>query len=145
MKKPLTTATYHAGLWLGLCCLLSLFTACGGSGIPEVPVKGKVTFGGGRWPKPATLDFTAVQPAEGMPNKPASVVVEGDGAFEVKLVPGQYVVNVTCWEVEMQPDNPTTAKSYIPARFATGAERQKIDVPLNAKGPIELSWDIPKN
>jgi hypothetical protein len=130
-------------LLLGVTVLLGLLAGCGSSGIPTVPVKGQVTFGGGDWPKPATLDFTATEPAAGMPNTPASAVVQGDGKFEVKLVPGEYVVNITCWEVEMQPDNPSTGKSYVPDRYGTGADRQKISVPLNSK-PIEVKWDIPK-
>lgn len=144
MKKQLMAAVWGLN-WCCLAAVLCTFTACGPSGPPEIPVKGKVTFGGGVWPKPATLDFATVTPAAGMPSKPASVVIDGDGTYQVKLIPGEYVVNVTCWEVEMQPDNPSTAKSYIPARFATGADRQKVNVPLDAKGPIELSWDIPKN
>jgi len=146
MKMRLTSlngGSFGCGIFLVLACFA--LAGCGPSGPPEIPVKGKVTFGGGAWPKPATLDFTAVQPAAGMPNKPATAVIEGEGNYSVKLVPGQYVVNVSCWEVEPQPDNPTKAKSYIPDRYATGADRQKLEVPLDAKGPIELSWDIPKN
>jgi hypothetical protein len=108
-------------------------------------VKGKITFGGGDWPKPATLDFVATKAAPGMPSLPTSVVVQADGKFQVQLVPGEYVVNITCMEVEMQPDNPSTGKSYIPDRFRTGADRPKVDVPLGSKGPIEVSWDIPKS
>lgn len=144
MKMRLKTTGSGRMLLLGVAMLLGLLAGCGSGGIPTVPVKGQVTFGGGDWPKPATLDFTATQPAEGMPNTPASAVVQGDGKFEVKLVPGEYVVNVTCWEVEMQPDNPATGKSYIPARYGTGADRQKISVPLGSNKPIEVKWDIPK-
>lgn len=128
---------------MGVAVLLCVISGCGGGGVPTVPVKGQITFGGGDWPKPATLDFTATQPAAGMPNTPASAVVQGDGKFEVKLVPGEYVVNVTCWEVEMQPDNPSTAKSFIPDRYRIGADRPKISVPIGSK-PIEVKWDIPK-
>lgn len=145
MKMQLMTAARRISIWLCMAAILCTITACGKSGPPEIPVKGKVTFGGGAWPKPATLDFAPVTPAEGMPSRPATVVIEGDGTYEVKLIPGQYVVNVSCNEVEPQPDNPSTMKSYIPDRFRIGEDRQKIDVPLDAKGTIELSWDIPKS
>src|SRR5262245_53434542 len=122
-----------------------LLSACGPSGPPKIKVNGKITFGGGDWPKPATLDFTALKTAEGMPNLPQSVVVQGDGKFTVDLVPGEYVVNTTCWEVEMTPDNPNSGKSYIPKAFREGDQRPKVSVPLGAKGPIEVNWDIPKS
>ncbi len=109
-------------LLAGFICSLA---SCGPPGIPTVPVKGKITFGGGEWPKPATLDFAMVQSAAGMPNTPASVVVQADGAFNIKLVPGQYVVNLTCQEIEMQPDNPNSGKSFIPDRYRIGADRPK--------------------
>jgi hypothetical protein len=137
-----------ASRFFGLCLLataLCLLSGCGDPGIPRVPVKGKITFGGGDWPKPATLNFVALQAAEGMPNLPASVVVQGDGSFKVDLVPGNYVVNIECWEVEMSPDNPNSGKSFIPPRFRTGSDRPKVDVPLGSKGPIEVNWNIEKS
>ena len=137
MKMRLTTA-------LGLLLTLALFLGCGPSGPPQIPVKGKVTFGGGVWPKAATLDFACEEPAAGMPRATVTAVVEGEGNYSVKLIPGKYIVNITCNEIEPTPDKPNTLKSYIPDRFRTGKERQKIDVPLDAKGPIEMSWDIPK-
>jgi hypothetical protein len=145
MKMQLMATVWRTSNWLCVAAILGTLTACGPSGPREIPVKGKVTFGGGAWPKPATLDFAPVAPAAGMPNRPATVVIEGDGTYEVKLIPGQYVVNVSCNEVEPLPDNPSTAKSYIPDRFRIGEDQQKVDVPLDAKGPVELSWDIPKS
>ena len=144
MKMRLTGS--HCGR-LGFALLLSLglasIVACGPSGPSEIPVKGKVTFGGGAWPKPPTLDFAAVKPAAGMPNKPATAVADLEGNYSVKLVPGEYVVNITCWEVEPAPDDPTKQKSYVPKRF-NEAERQKIEVPLEGKKTIEVNWDVPK-
>jgi hypothetical protein len=123
----------------------ALSIGCGESGPPRVPVKGKITYAGGDWPKPAMVDFVAEKPAEGMPSLPTSVEVKDDGKFQTELVPGEYVINITCWEVEMQPDNPSSGRSYIPAKYhQPGPDRLKVSVPLGSKGPIEVNYDIAK-
>ncbi|WP_254513129.1 hypothetical protein [Anatilimnocola floriformis] len=137
MKTRLTAAT------LGL-ALLAMLTACGPSGPPVIPVQGKVTFGGVPWPKPATLDFTPTKPAPGMPGKTITTVAAADGSYLVQLPPGEYVISITCNEIEPSPDNPSTRKSYLPDRFAIGENRQKVTVPVDTKGTIDLTWDVPK-
>lgn len=125
--------------------LIAVLAGCADSGPPRVPVRGQITFAGGQWPKPAMVDFVAEKPAEGMPNLPTSVELKGDGKFATELVPGEYVINITCWEVEMQPDNPSSGKSYIPAKYhQEGPDRMKVAVPLGSKGPIEVKYDIVK-
>ena len=57
------------GLLLAAACVV-LF-GCGRGGPEVVKVTGKVTFGGGVWPAEGTLYFTPVEPAEGMPARPA--------------------------------------------------------------------------
>jgi hypothetical protein len=118
---------------------------CGESGPPRVPVKGKITYAGGDWPKPALLDFVMLEPAEGMPNQTTSTEIKPDGNFDVQLIPGEYAINITCWEVEMKPDNPQSGKSYIPDAYLRGDKRPKISVPLGTKTPITVNFDIPKS
>jgi hypothetical protein len=134
----------HLSVSLFLFALVS--AGCGDAGPPRVPVNGQITYAGGNWPKPATLDFTAEKPAEGMPNLPESVEIKPDGKFETRLVPGEYVINITCWEIEPAPDDPSKAKSYVPEKYhKTGSpERLRVSVPLGSKGPIEVDYDIVK-
>jgi hypothetical protein len=133
-------------LLASLTALLPFLVSCAKSGPPRIPVKGKITYAGGDWPKPAMVDFAAIKPAEGMPNQGASTEIKGDGQFAVELVPGEYAINITCWEVEMQPDNPNSGKSYIPKRYQqTGhADRLTVNVPLGAKDPVTFNVDIAK-
>lgn len=130
-------------LLLPLAALLCLFASCGEGGIPKVPVKGKITYAGGDWPKPAIFTFAATQAAPGMPNIPGSASVQPNGEFKVDLVPGSYVVNIECWEVEPAPDDPSRAKSYVPARMQ-GVDKPKFEVPVGAKD-VKFEFDIPKS
>jgi hypothetical protein len=123
---------------------LCVFTSCGDSGIPRVPVRGKITYNGGDWPKPPLFDFAPLQSAEGLPATPASAAVEPNGQFRVDLVPGTYVVNITCWEVEPAPDDPGRAKSYVPKRLETLDAKPRFEVPVGAK-EVKFEFDIPKS
>ena len=127
-----------------LASALCLFASCGPAGIPKVPVKGKITYGGGDWPKAAIFDFAPLQPAAGMPSAPGTAVVEPNGEFKVDLVPGTYVVNITCWEVEPAPDDPSKSKSYVPQRMQEGDAKPKFEVPVGAK-EVKFDFDIPKS
>jgi len=130
--------------FLTLVLVVAFLAGCGDSGPPKVQVKGKITYAGGDWPKPAVLDFVMLKPAEGMPNQTTSAEIKADGNFDVKLIPAEYAINITCWEVEMQPDNPQSGKSYIPDAYLRGDKRPKVSVPLGTKAPITVNFDIPK-
>lgn len=138
-----TSMAFRSGLFLlaaAFCC----FTSCGPAGIPRVPVKGKITYGGGDWPKPPIFDFAPLQAAPGLPATPGTAAVEPNGEFKVDLVPGTYVVNITCWEIEPAPDDPSRAKSYVPKRFEEADAKPKVEVPVGSKG-VDFTFDIPKS
>ena len=88
---------------------------CGGSQeFPLVPVSGTVTFAGGPCPKPGSIVFGPKAVDEGLPQRAGSASFQEDGHFEVTsfkagdgLVPGTYVVKVTCWEKPPTDDDPT--------------------------------------
>lgn len=141
-----------------VCCLTLavVLTSCWGcqkAGVPLVPVKGKVTYGGGAWPKPGTLYFAVKEPAPDMPRKPGIAQFGVDGKFSVRtftdgdgLVPGKYVVNIECWEVPpSMGETPGPGKSYVPQLYQSGSSSNfMVDVPLDAKSPVEVSFDVPK-
>ena len=87
------------------CCLLS-FSGCGGRDVEQVSVSGKVTLDGGAMPGPGTLYFTPASAAEGSPLRPGTANFKADGSYSAGsfeegdgLVPGNYKVDVHCWEV----------------------------------------------
>ena len=133
-------------------CLLAL--GCQKVGVPLVPVEGKVTYGGGEWPKPGMLYFAVKEPGNDMPRKPGTSILATDGSFKAKtftdgdgLVPGKYVVNIECWEVppSMGP-KASMGKSYVPENFQSGAKSGfVIDVPFDAEGPVKVEFDVPKD
>ena len=109
-------------LLLTACCLL--IAGCRPAGPETVPVSGKITFGGGEWPKPGMLYFTPIKPAQGLPSRPGRARFDIDGDFTVTtfdkgdgLIPGAYKVGVECWEVPPQMDSPQAAKSYVPTKY----------------------------
>ncbi len=144
------------GSWPGLVCLLGAFACllavgCGSDGPETVQVRGKITFGGGEWPKPGMLYFASVKTAEGLPGRPGRARFDTRGNFKVTtfaeddgLIPGQYKVGVECWEVEPAMDNPQAAKSYVPQEFqspmTSGLELNVVP----GQSAIELQWDVPK-
>ena len=108
-------------LLLAACCLL--VAGCGGPTLETVPVTGRITYGGGDWPKPGTIDFTPVKAAEGRKLHPGYGKFDTNGSFTVKtadkkgLVPGTYAVRVECYEVEPSMDKPGQEKSYVPDKY----------------------------
>jgi hypothetical protein len=137
------TSMFFRSTLLLLAAGLCFLTGCGPAGIPRVPVKGKITYAGGDWPKPPIFTFTASDPAPGMPSLPESAAVQPNGEFKVNLVPGTYVVNIECYEIEPAPDDPTRAKSYVPKRMEAMDTKPKFEVPVGAK-EVEFTFDIPK-
>ena len=138
-----TSMTFRCGM-AGVAAVLCLLVSCGPAGIPRVPVRGKITFDGGDWPKPPIFDCAPLKGARGLPATHGSAWVGQNGEFKVDLVPGTYVVNITCWEVEPAPDDYSRAKSYVPKRFENGDAKPKVEVPVGSKG-VDFTFDIPKS
>ncbi|MEX0585683.1 MAG: hypothetical protein WD176_03505, partial [Pirellulales bacterium] len=111
-----------------------------------VPVKGRVTFDGGRPPKPGRLSFGPTKTEGGFTNRPAQASFDADGKFEVAsykpgdgLTPGTYRVNVFCMEHDPQPvPGGLEAVTYV----APGYKGQEITVAAGS-GPVELNIDVP--
>ncbi len=126
-----------------------LFAGGCGSKTPEmVPVRGRVTFKGGDWPKPGIVDFTPYKPAVGCLAKPGSGHFGADGSFVVKsgefegLVPGEYRIAVVCWE--KRPTDKAPGKSYIPAAFSSPAQSGlMLKIEPGQSGPVIWEKDFP--
>jgi hypothetical protein len=134
--------------------LIAVFVALGGclgcskSGLPIVPVSGKVTFEGGPPPANGTISFVPITVAEGMPRRPGTAAFGTDGNFSVTsfkkddgLIPGSYSARVECWK-----GNPATSSdpnafeklSLVPKDFAPPP------VVVEAKsGKVEVVIDVP--
>lgn len=140
---------FHVGA--AICCLLSLASVgCGRTGPRAVPVQGTVTFGGGAWPKPGVLYFTAE--SSSLSQHPATGEFDLDGALTVTtfkkgdgLLPGKYRIAVECWEVPPQMGSPPTpAKSYVPARYNSPVSSGfTVDVE-SGQQVVKLNLDVPK-
>lgn len=139
--------------WLpiALVSVVCFVIGCGPAGIKTVPVKGKITYQGGDWPAECIADFACEKTAEGFSMHPASAKIAKDGSFTAVtenvgngLVPGTYVVNLTCWEVPPQMENPAAAKSYLPPKALAGGAiaGMRIEVKPDDKGPIIFNYDV---
>ena len=128
-----------------VCLLLGVFFAAGcSSGVKTVPVEGKITYGGGEWPKPGRITFACVEAAPGFDMQPADADLKIDGTFRVELVPGKYNLNLECWDVEPSMENPSAAKSFIPDTHLAGIKSGfKVDVQPDAK-VVKFDADVPK-
>jgi hypothetical protein len=119
---------------------------CGEKGPGLIPVTGKVTYGGGDWPKPGNINFNPVEPAEGFPRLNGTAEFATDGSFTVKssgdkmgLVPGKYMIALECWEEmrSMETNNP--GKSYIP----DGYQPEQVEISVG-ESKKEVTFDVPK-
>jgi hypothetical protein len=132
--------------------LLSLMASsgCNSRGVPIVPVRGRITYGKGDWPKPGVVYFTGKSAAGDLPLRPAvghfdvqgNLVVtsfdKGDG-----LIPGRYALGVECWEISPGM-NGSPGKSYSPKKYQN-ASTSGLEVNADPEaGRIELDIDIPK-
>jgi hypothetical protein len=136
------------------CLLLVLGLAgCGKPTVLTVPVQGRITYGGGDWPKPGMLYFAPIEPAANFPQRPGRASFSPDGNFRAMtfkegdgLIPGKYRINIECWETPPSMDaGAPAAKSYVPAKFPSEKSNDlEIDVPANRHEVIELKLDVPK-
>jgi hypothetical protein len=131
-------------------CLL--MTGCGRSGPEVVPVEGKVTYGGGIWPRAGMLYFTPVEPAVGFPNRPAWAEFAADGSFRATsfkpgdgLVPGRYQVAVECWDAPPAMGSKTPARSCVLPKYRSPTTSGfEVSVSPGQK-KVALEWDVPKS
>jgi hypothetical protein len=139
----------HAGSIVLLFALAAL-AGCGQSGPEVVPVEGKITYGGGSWPRGGSLYFASAEPAAGLPRRPASATFDASGEFRPTsfkpgdgLVPGRYLVSVEAWE-----SAPTMGakppRSLVPKKYQSPqTSGLEIEV-VSGQGKITKTWDIPK-
>lgn len=132
-----------------------LIAGCGGPTLETVPVSGRVTYGGGDWPKEGRLDFRPVAAPAGKTLHPASAPFGTDGRYKVisqqtpGLAPGEYVVTVECWQElpsmgDAQNPRGSPGKSYVPEKY-----RDPKNSPIKLKiEPTDrsktLDFDVPK-
>ena len=130
--------------------LLFLLLAGCGSGRPEtVDVSGRITLGGGDWPKPGQLYFTLVKPAEGFTRRPGKATFDVDGDFKAftwkpgdGLMPGTYRVHVACWETP--PTIEGGGRSHVPEPYGAAAT-SPLELSLQpGQGAVTLDWNVPK-
>lgn len=143
---------FRAASVLVLAALVSA-VGCKEEGIKTVPVRGRVTYGGGDWPKGGTLTFASIEAAEGMTQHPGTAQFGPNGKFQAStfgdgdgLVPGKYVVNIECWESPPHPEDPNAGKSYVPTKYQSGMQSGfEIVVPADKRGAVEVTFDVPKS
>jgi len=126
-----------------------LLAGCGADHPETVPVRGRVTLGGGDWPTRGRLYFTVVEPAEGFPRRPGRADFDTDGYFEARtwepgdgLMPGTYKVAVECWEIP--PTMETGGRGPVPERYrrASSSDWQLVIKPGSAAQVVE--FDVPR-
>jgi|YNPNPStandDraft_1061719.scaffolds.fasta_scaffold27986_3 hypothetical protein len=132
-----------------------VLVGCGGPGLETVPVTGRVTYGGGTWPKEGRLDFRPVAALSGKTLHPASAQFGTDGRYKVMtqqtagLAPGEYVVTVECWQEpptmgDAQNPHGSPGKSYVPEKYRDPKQspiRLKIEPGDRSK---TFDFDVPK-
>lgn len=111
---------------------------CGGRGVEQVHVTGKVTLDGKPMPGPGTLYFNPTKAAGDEPKLPGTAEFGADGEYAAMtfepgdgLVPGSYKVAVHCWEVSPNEEG-RAAKSFIPKKYTSaGTSGFELVVPEN--------------
>jgi hypothetical protein len=130
-------------------CSLIFLAGCGGSERPStVPVSGKITFAGGPPPAEGTVNFMALEAAEGFPKRPGAGKFDADGNLTVRsftegdgLVPGKYRVRVECWKVPPSMDGPESvsyvAEDYTVPDLVVPVDGDDIPYNLDVKPAIQ--------
>jgi hypothetical protein len=138
-------------LWLSVFSLWMPFLGgCDSRGLPMVPVRGKITYGKGDWPKPGVIYFTGKDVAKGVPLRPAVGHFDVHGNIKVNsfeegdgLVAGRYKLGIECWEIPPGV-NGSPGKSYVPKKYQS-ASTSGLEVTADSSaGTVQLDIDIPK-
>lgn len=132
----------------GLLVLAILLGACGcgGRGVEQVQVTGRVTFDGQPMPGLGDLYFTPISTAADQPQRPGFASFGPDGLYSAGtfasgdgLFPGTYHVMVHCWKVAPDEDG-KPGQSHIPQRYNSPATSGlELIVP---SGSNSLTWDV---
>jgi hypothetical protein len=147
--RRLSGARYMAFM-LSVGCLLC-WSGCGSKHPPTVPVRGRVTFGGGLWPKPGLLVFLPQGPATDTPRRPGQAPFDVEGRFSANsfsghegLLPGTYLVRIECWETPPGLTPTPAPKSYLPPAFLNAPDGNWTLRVEPGSAPIELTYDVPR-
>ena len=117
------------------------FSGCNGD--PHVSVSGKVTRNGGPWPVKGNIYFACKDPAPGFDMEMSSSVINEDGSYSARLLPGTYNINLEMWEVPPSMENPAAQKSFIPDKYkSTAGSGFQIEVPVGS-GAFKKDFDVP--
>lgn len=117
---------------------------CAKSDRPQtVPVRGKVTFGGGPCPESGNIRFAPLEVAEGFPRRTGRADFDTNGEYRVTsyqkndgLVPGKYRVLLECWKVP--PADGKEGVSYVAPSF------QPSELVIESQSdPVTLDLDVP--
>jgi hypothetical protein len=117
------------------------------SGLPLVPVRGKVTFNGAQPPAAGVVSFAPLAVAEGLPRRPGRATFDTDGEFQASsfqpgdgLVPGRYGVTITCQKSASSDQVDPQQFSYVRRGY------QAPEVVVEAgKQEIQVDFDVPLN
>jgi hypothetical protein len=127
--------------------MTAIFSGCNRRAVEPIPVRGRVTFNGGDWPKPGRLYFTS-QPNPEMPARPGFASFGIDGQFEATtihpddgLLPGKYRVHVECWDVPPSMANPV-GQSRVPPKFQNAATSGLELVVKSDETSHEANFDV---
>ena len=150
-RKATLLARPFAGWLFVAACILA--AGCSDGRTRTIEVTGRVTYGGGDWPKPGVLYFAPLEPIGNLPQRPGTAKFGTDGRFRARtfsdgdgLIPGRYRINIECWDTPPTMTNPTAAKSYIPSTFQTAtANGLEVVVEPDATGPVEVAFDVPRS
>ncbi|MFO0897139.1 MAG: hypothetical protein U0836_06870 [Pirellulales bacterium] len=129
---------FRASVLAVAACMVAL-SGCGRSSLEMVPVEGVVAFKAAQTPEAATVYFSPVEPAPGLPRRPGTGKLAADGSFKAAsfkpgdgLVPGKYRIKVECFRA---------AKG---GGWRKGAfELPEFDVPAGHAEPVRLDLTAP--
>lgn len=153
----MTSPTYHGcaprkrGRATALALTLTAMVAgCGDARVTTVPVRGRITLGGGDWPAQGLVVFASVQPAEGYPARSGQAFFAADGSFvagtftsDDGLIPGTYMVNLRCFE--SSASKITEGVNHVPPKYQRGEDSGwQVEVPANDAEPVIVELDVPR-
>jgi hypothetical protein len=123
---------------------LLVAAGCSGDGLTTVPVRGKITFGGGPPPAEGAVFFAPLEVEPGFPRRPGRARFGVDGTYAATsfeqgdgLVPGTYRVSVECWQTPPGMGG-SAGVSYVGASF----DPPNLVV-SEEQGPIEHDLEVP--